>query len=99
MKPFRSTWPAAWPAGFDALCKFYGIHAHAASIGEVLLLTGQGAPFAKVPTGISLDKLQFAVPLLLDSFELGCLNGEARIKARMSALLRVDKSLGIPDQT
>ncbi len=90
MTKIRATWPGGWDKAFEALCQFYGIRAHAASKSVVLLLTSQGEPFAQVPSDMPLAQLQFAVPLLLDAFELGKLNGEARIKARMRDLLRVD---------
>lgn len=93
IRPFQTTWPANWDKSLEAACRFYRIRAHAASHSTVLLLTAQGAPFAKVPADITLANLQFMIPLLLETFELGLLNGENRIKARMRELLRADEQL------
>lgn len=93
MTLIRATWPPRWDKTLEALCQFYGIRAHAASKSVVLLLTGQGEPFAQVPSDITVSQLKFAIPLLLDAFELGKLNGESRIKARMRDLLRADPQM------
>lgn len=99
MAQIRATWPPEWDNTLEALCQFYGIRAHAASKGVVWLLTGQGEPFAQVSSKSSLAQLRFAIPLLLDAFELGTQRGEARIKARMRELLRVDASMGVPEES
>ena len=92
-RPIQTIWPSSWDKSLETACRFYRIRAHAASHSTVLLLTAQGAPFAKVPADITLANLQFMIPLLLDTFELGLLNGENRIKARMRELLRADDQL------
>jgi hypothetical protein len=94
-RPIRATWPVSWDKSLEAACRFYRIRAHAASHSIVLLLTAQGAPFAKVPTDITLANLQLMIPLLLEAFELGQMAGEGRIKARMRELLRADTELKI----
>lgn len=99
MTQIRAIWPPEWDKALEALCQFYGIRAHAASKSVVLLLTGQGEPFAQVPSESSLAQLRFAIPLLLDAFELGTRNGEARTKARMRELLRVDASMSVPEES
>jgi hypothetical protein len=98
MKHIKSTWPANWGPALETLCKFYNVRAHAASTTTVILLTAGGEPFARVSSSIALTDLKLALPLLLDTFELGTLNGEHRMKARMRDLLRADPTLRIPDE-
>jgi len=93
MKPTRAKWPASWDKSLEAACTFYRVRAHEASHSTVLLLNAQGEPFAKVPVDINLQNLNYILPLLLDTFELGLMNGEGRIKARIRNLLRADDEL------
>lgn len=98
IRKIQTTWPDGWDKTFEAVCSFYNIKAHAGSHSMVLLLTSNGAPFARVPTDITLKNFQFSLPLLLDSYEMGKMNGEARIKARIRDLIGKDPELNITER-
>ncbi len=98
IKKIQTRWPDGWDKTYEAVCSFYNIRAHAASHSMVLLLTSNGAPFARVPTDITLKNLQLSLPLLLDSYEMGIMIGEARIKARIRDLVGKDPELNITER-
>lgn len=95
IKTLHARWPEGWDKSFAALCSFYKIRAHADSHSTVLLMNSNGVPFSRVPTDITLKDLRVCIPLLVNSFEMGTINGENRIKSRIRDLIGKDPELNI----
>ena len=83
-------WPGAWGDDFRAVCAFYKVRAHRASAHEVLLLTHEGAPCGRVPINIAFEHFQKSLPLIVNAYEIGVLNGRAQVKAKIAGLLAED---------
>lgn len=83
----RNEWPSSWGAERTALFNFFSIHAVAA--GDTVEIYRGIAKIAVIPIDIDLTVLRKALPLLIDSYELGAKAGRESLATDFRALLGV----------
>ena len=83
----RNEWPSSWGAEPTALFNFFAVHAVAA--GDTVEIYKGAAKIAVVPIDIDFTVLRKALPLLIDSYEMGAKAGRECLAADFRGLLGV----------